>query len=210
MKLLAKEGLAECISAAQSVLEAVDRMAREGPLFHAFWWTHYVCFCALVVVYVWAIQESNNSTTLDTRRNILDQAERCLQHLAQATATNSPSRKYSIILQELRAEAKRKTARPIQEQAHMMATSLIPTTVFDSSQTQESQGVLQNLPAHGVDAAMQMWQPLFGSPIDTATPGLQNFLDDWQTTDWLHLDSSAFGPFPESDNASLAWMNDVS
>ncbi|KAF2023056.1 hypothetical protein EK21DRAFT_119124 [Setomelanomma holmii] len=110
MRTLARQSSNECITAAKSVLEAVDRMAKEGRLFHAFWWTLYVCFCALVVVYVWAIQESNDDSTVDERRKILDNAERCLGHLAQATATNSPSRKYSIILQELRAEAKRKTA----------------------------------------------------------------------------------------------------
>lgn len=210
MKSLAKEGLAECISAAQSVLELVDRMAREGPLFHAFWWTHYVCFCALVVVYVWAIQESSDRTSLHERRTILDQAERCLQHLAQATATNSPSRKYSIILQELRAEAKRKTVRPVQEQAHVATVPSISTAVSNNDRPEALHENLQNLTSHEPDAAMQMWQPLFGSPIDTATPGLQNFMDDWQTTDWLHLDSSAFATIPEFNDASMTWMNSVS
>ncbi|RAR11458.1 fungal specific transcription factor domain-containing protein [Stemphylium lycopersici] len=127
MRNLAKDSLAECISAARSVLDAVDRMAREGPMFHAFWWTHYVCFCALVVVYVWAIQETSRaSTSAEDRRNILDQAERCLQHLAQATASNSPSRRYSIILQELRAEAKRKTAIPAEDKTPTLSTTNMP------------------------------------------------------------------------------------
>jgi hypothetical protein len=191
LRALAKESLAECISAAQSVLEAVDRMAQDGRLFHAFWWTHYVCFCALVIVYVWAIQESNNESTLNERRKILDQAERCLSHLAQATASNSPSRKYSIILQELRAEAKRKTARPCQEQ------SIAPPAL--AMNTGSVFGSMHNATQINNDPVQQIWQPLFGSPIDTATPGLQNFLDDWQTTDWLHLDSSAFGPLPDFD-----------
>ncbi|KAF1848175.1 uncharacterized protein K460DRAFT_403470 [Cucurbitaria berberidis CBS 394.84] len=207
MRSLAKEGLAECISASQAVLEVVDRMAGEGRLFHAFWWTHYVCFCALVVVYVWAIQESSNSTTLDERRSILDQAERCLQHLAQATALNSPSRKYSIILQELRTEAKRKTARPILD--HSQPTHLPITMVLDGDQVEARADAIQDQAIPDQGTATHMWQPLFGSPIDTAIPGLQNFLDDWQTTDWLHLDSSAFGPLPEFDNASLTWINSI-
>lgn len=115
LRLLARESIKECIKGAQSVLEFVDRMAHESRLFRAFWWTHYVCFCALVVVYVWAIQESHNDPTVAERRKVLDQAEKFLNHLAQATATNSPSRKYSIILQELRAEAKKKTARAIHQ-----------------------------------------------------------------------------------------------
>ncbi|KAH7071537.1 fungal-specific transcription factor domain-containing protein [Paraphoma chrysanthemicola] len=199
MRTLAKQSVAECIMAARSVLEAVDRMAKDGRLFHAFWWTHYVCFCALVVVYVWAIKESNDDSSIDERRKILDHAERCLGHLAQATATNSPSRKYSIILQELRAEAKRKTARPLAPQHPPMVTPApLPS---DAAGLISNQDVAQM----NVDPVQQVWQPLFGSPIDTNGPGLQNFLDGWQTTDWLHVDSSAFGPFPEFDGASMAW-----
>jgi hypothetical protein len=197
MDNLAKDSLAECIAAARSVLEAVDRMAREGRLFHAFWWTHYVCFCALVVVYVWAIQQStHNTASAEDPRGILDQAESCLQHLAQATASNSPSRRYSIILRELRAEAKRETAKLRQNQA-------LASTAADG-------GVPPALDGEAIrEAALQNWQPLSGSPMDMATPGLQNFLDDWQTTDWLDLDASAFGPFPEVDELST-WMNSAS
>ncbi|KAI4624976.1 uncharacterized protein J4E87_005457 [Alternaria ethzedia] len=198
MTALAQDSLTECIAAARSVLEAVDRMAREGRLFHAFWWTHYVCFCALVVVYVWAIQQStHNSASAEDPRGILDQAESCLQHLAQATASNSPSRRYSIILQELRTEAKRKTAIPHREPVLASSAAVnggIPPPL-DGDAIQEPD--------------LQNWQPLFGSPMDMTTPGLQNFLDDWQTTDWLDLDASAFGPFPEVDDIS-AWVNNAS
>jgi hypothetical protein len=204
MRALAKESLAECISAAQSVLETVDRMARESRLFHAFWWTHYVCFCALVIVYVWAIQESNNSLAFEERRQILDQAERCLGHLAQATASNSPSRKYSIILQELRAEAKKKTARQVLERTQSDAAAMAATSYTPANATGLS--TIANITSTNTDIVQQTWQPLFGSPIDTTTPGLQNFLDDWQTTDWLHLDSSAFGPFYGLEDASISWM----
>lgn len=207
MRALAKEGLGECILAAESVLQVVDRMAREGRLFHAFWWTHYICFCALVIVYVWAIQESHNNASLQERRSILDQAERCLQHLAQATATNSPSRKYSIILQELRTEAKRKSAKPAYDQSQSMTAT---AAVTGSDQADLRSGIAQAVPMTNPEDSTQTWQPLFGSPIDSVPHGLQNLLDDWQTTDWLHLDSSAFGPFAEFDNAPLNWMNDVS
>ncbi|KAF1961130.1 hypothetical protein CC80DRAFT_373337, partial [Byssothecium circinans] len=107
---LAQESISECTGAAQSVLHTVDRMARDGKLFHAFWWTHYVCFCALSVIYVWTIQQSDVSDNDRTSHiRVLDLAENCMRHLEQATATNSPSRRYNIILQELCAEAKRKT-----------------------------------------------------------------------------------------------------
>jgi hypothetical protein len=213
MRGLAKESTTECIAAARTVLEAVDRMALEGRLFHSFWWTHYICFCALVVVYVWAIQESGNDTTLNERRNVLDHAERCLQHLAQATASNSPSRKYSIILQELRAEAKRKTVKSAQVFSASTATN---TSVHPDGISTSSSSTVHGIPsATGLvhaDAAVPLWHPLLSSPIDYSTPpGLVNFLDDWQTTDWLDLDSSAFVPCPDLEFASsLALMDNVS
>lgn len=203
LRRLARDSITECIKAAQSVLDAVDRMAREGRLFHAFWWTHYVCFCALVVVYVWAIQESNNGSTIAERRKTLDQAEKCLNHLAQATATNSPSRSYSIILQELRTEAKRKTARALQEPTQ---TANAMTSIASGSDGLHAQLNLPDGETMQDAAVAQLWQPLFGSPVDTSDPGLQNFLDDWQTTDWLDLDSSAFTSLPSYTEASLTWM----
>jgi hypothetical protein len=193
MRVLAKDSLAECIAAARSVLDAVDRVACEGRMFHAFWWTHYVCFCALVVVYVSTIQETcRDSTTASDRQSMLDQAENCLQHLARATASNSPSRRYSIILQELRAEAKRKTAILAQDSAPLSSAA----NIADNSTMLHAEAVTGS---DSSNPTLQMWQPLFGSPMDMTTPGLQDFLDHWQTTDWLDLDSSAFGPFPEMD-----------
>ncbi|KAJ4357248.1 uncharacterized protein N0V89_001823 [Didymosphaeria variabile] len=199
IRALAEQGIDECIVAAQSVLEIVDRMARDGKLFHAFWWTHYVSFCALVVVYVWAIQRKNNDEDAVQRYpGIFDRAERCLNHLAQATATNSPSRRYSIILRELRAEAKKKFGR------------YLPTNV--SSDEFVEQGSHEGL-------AMPIIQPtsaisghedsLFESPSDATTSHIPDFLDDWQTTDWLDLDSSAFGPFPALETESVDWMQEA-
>lgn len=197
MRTLATESLAECISAAQSVLEMVDRMAREGRMFHAFWWTHYVCFCALVIVYVWVIQDSSGVPTITERHKLIDEAERCLSHLAQATATNSPSRKYSIILQELRAEAKKKTTRHLQ--GHN-STSRAPIVGHSTAS-----GEANDAHSSATDHVPQSWPTVFNSPIDTTTPGLQSFLDEWQTTDWLHLDSSAFGSMSEFGNLPLHW-----
>ncbi|KAH8891566.1 hypothetical protein GQ53DRAFT_765108 [Thozetella sp. PMI_491] len=107
------EQIDACIQAAREALEIVDGIASDGTLFHAFWWTHYVTFCALAIVYIWEIQQvlpSPNTAQDRDQRQLFELAERCQTHLAEATATNSPSRRYSIILQELRDEAKQRTA----------------------------------------------------------------------------------------------------
>ncbi|KAF2106530.1 fungal-specific transcription factor domain-containing protein [Lophiotrema nucula] len=186
LRHLANESISECIAAAQDVLENVDRMERDGRLFHAFWWTHYVCFCALVVVYVWAIQRNDREDTHNA--SLFDLAERCLKHLAEATATNSPSRRYAIILQELRTEAKKRTARRS------------PEAIQPPANPRQSGGAQSSVPPNE-------WG--LGSPVslEPTIPSMASFLDDWQTTDWLDLDSSAFGPFPSFDASSIAWTS---
>lgn len=165
-----------CISAAKGVLDTVDYMAREGPIFHAFWWTHYVTFCALVVVYVWEIQQRRMARFRrdnDRRTSLLELAEKCQSHLALATATNSPSRRYAVILEEFRAaatqegpQAKAGSAEGMEGEEEAMAGSLM----------------------QGTDQSFYDPHPL----------------DTWQTTDWLELDSSAFWPNMNFDEA-MTW-----
>lgn len=100
----AEVSVKHCVTAAVTVLRAVDHMATSSPMFHAFWWTHYVTFCALSIAYVWQIQSPRVDCGVNMDQ-LLALAGRCQAHLARATATNSPSRRYSIILEELRSEA---------------------------------------------------------------------------------------------------------
>ena len=100
----AEASIKHCVTAAFTVLRTADNIATSGRMFHAFWWTHYVTFCALSITYVWQIQRPKFDCGVDTAQ-LLKLAERCQTHLAHATASNSPSRRYSIILEELRAEA---------------------------------------------------------------------------------------------------------
>lgn len=168
------------IDAARVVLETVDHMAREGPIFHAFWWTHYVTFCALVIVYVWGIQlrrqrraAGDSDGTKDGWTGLLELAERCQTHLARATATNSPSRRYAVILEEFRlAAASQPASRHDPEH----------NTHVQEAPMQAGERSTQQAPV--VDEHGQVFGTELGILLD---PGL---LDEWQTTDWLELDSS--------------------
>jgi hypothetical protein len=210
----------ECLGAAKSVLESVDGMAHDGPIFHAFWWTHYVTFCALLVTYVWEVQQGRRGKLQESEskhNRLLELASRCQTHLANATASNSPSRRYAIILEEFRTEATRQTARHI-------AATMAGTERDGSNNTMDIQHNLQS------DGLM-----FGGSEYDAlmATQGLNgyavgpNLLDEWQTTDWLDLDSSvsgrpnlsqhkkvpkllilsqAFGPYLDAGLSPISWM----
>lgn len=166
----------ECIKAAKAVLETVDELAQEGPIFHAFWWTHYVTFCALVVTYVWEIRQlrMKNSNPRHDRSMLLELAERCHTHLAHATASNSPSRRYAVILEEFRT---------------VIADSNSRATTYSQEQTAELSDMGQcDLPDHALAVGAMP-----GQEVDIGNASILNdahLFSQWNTTDWLDIDSS--------------------
>ncbi|KAF4837498.1 Activator of stress genes protein 1 [Colletotrichum siamense] len=185
------DSVEECINAAKTALETVDAMASDGTLFHAFWWTPYVTFCALAVVYVWKIQRVGD----DEDKGLFELADRCQNHLAKATTSDSPSRRYSVILEELREEAKGPEAR--QRGPEQGATS----EQAESGQAADPMQV-DDPSALGVAQSGDM-----GAVFQTqGFEGMTNFLAGWETTDWLDLDSSAFATFSNFEGAPVFWM----
>ncbi|KAH8667802.1 fungal-specific transcription factor domain-containing protein [Ilyonectria robusta] len=185
----------ECMGAAKAVLETVDYMAQEGPIFHAFWWTHYVTFCALVVTYVWEIQQRRTGRLIgkQNRAKLIELAERCQTHLARATASNSPSRRYAVILEEFRTAAKNPSTRPV--------TTADP----DQPGPMPAPGQSNGLENHGtLDASSTIAGDLGQVYQDDSTLVYDpRLLDEWQTADWLDLDSSAFWPHVEIDETMI-------
>lgn len=182
-----------CINAAKSVLNTVDDMAREGPIFHAFWWTHYVTFCALVVVYVSEIQQKRIARPRydhEYRTRLLELADKCHSHLALATATNSPSRRYAVILEEFREAA-------TQEGSHMNLGTGATDGVVDGGKEQDEDEEEQQ---------QHQQQAMTGNITQGADQGFYDahLLDEWHTTDWLELDSSAFWPDMNFDEV-MTW-----
>ncbi|KAJ5952746.1 uncharacterized protein N7479_011159 [Penicillium vulpinum] len=104
------ENATECLSATKASLELINKMAGDSTLLHSFWWTHYVIFCALAVVYVWEIQRTTRPTDeIDNQSlgKMFDLAEKCHGHLKRASTGLSQNQRYSVILDELRSEAQR-------------------------------------------------------------------------------------------------------
>ncbi|KAK2059828.1 fungal-specific transcription factor domain-containing protein [Colletotrichum caudatum] len=215
--------VAECVGAARTVLETVDGMAAEGPpIFRAFWWTQYVTFCALLVTYVWDIQRKRlwgrgrlplegEGEGRARHARLMGLAERCQRHLARATASNSPSRRYAIILEEFRTESLGQMARKSQAPA------------LSRQQSHESQGAVTAVDGPGFDtayaaaaaaAAAEDNDDNGSGQVELMGQGDAGFLgfsllDEWETTDWLELDSSAFGPYMGVDANPLAWMPNI-
>ena len=174
-----EQAVEECLSAAQEVLELVDDMAQDGTLFHAFWWTHYVLFCSLSVVYIWKIQMRRMPNPFDfsasrTRdgAGLFQLALRCQQHLADATASSAPNRRYSIILDEMRQEA---VSQPSVD-SHNRQLWLSQNKDHSEFAGNASGGVVEA----DIDASTIL-EPLPGGFIDAD--------NGWQNLDWLDIDS---------------------
>ncbi|KAF9884350.1 hypothetical protein FE257_001863 [Aspergillus nanangensis] len=116
--------LSICLTAARDAIELILSFVRENQLFHAFWYSQYIAFNALSIIYIYLIQVQRGRilpishsyaphTPESALRSPLDEAmlhrlsEKAQYHLADATVRNAPSWKYSTILQGLRRELER-------------------------------------------------------------------------------------------------------
>ncbi|KAJ9139384.1 Zn 2cys6 transcription factor [Pleurostoma richardsiae] len=95
----------ECLRAAMCIAEVVDDLIQTQQMFRAFWFTSYFAFCAVVVLYVYAIQQSS-STSLKYQ-TYLDAATKCQNQRSGFAEKESLAHRYCLVLEELRLEAMR-------------------------------------------------------------------------------------------------------
>lgn len=125
------EHIQKCIDAAEDAMTLVDGLGKQGILIQSFWFTHHVVTMAILVVYIYTIQQHRmSSLSASPAEGIWDPgrvhylfslAESCHRHLAEATRENSPSRRYSIILEELRREVHRQIGSHLKANPHLTA-----------------------------------------------------------------------------------------
>lgn len=109
--------LRSCISNARDTLELVLELVKDRLLYPAFWYTQYIAFNALSIVYIFLIHTKRGriphawlSANADLESQEIDQnslyklAEETQYHLGQATERNSLAWRYNIVLEALRSE----------------------------------------------------------------------------------------------------------
>jgi hypothetical protein len=101
------ESVLECLKAATSIVGIVNDMFEGRRYFRAFWFTHYFAFSAVVVLYIYVIQQ--RSTPREAWRRYFDMAEKCQRQISDQGSNNSFAQRYSIVLEELRVEAMKQT-----------------------------------------------------------------------------------------------------
>ncbi|KAI9155581.1 Activator of stress protein [Paramyrothecium foliicola] len=172
--------VAECISAARDALETIDRMFPDKiAVFHSLWWTPYLTFCALAVVYVWEITQKASGTVEVGDPSLFALAERCQSHLSSAITSDSASRRYSVIIEELRLEARQ----------HFSQSSGPPAGQPGLPQAQQldlaGHPTESNLDSLGGDLGV-----ICEDQEEVNYANAFNPLSQWQATDWLEIDSS--------------------
>ncbi|KAK9855198.1 hypothetical protein MYU51_002503 [Penicillium brevicompactum] len=112
--------LSTCLTAARDAIELILAFVQEKQLFPSFWYSQYIAFNALSIIYLYLIQVQRGRISPANLRFIhnqdgpfdmqLDQStlyrlcETAQAHLADATIRNAPAWRYSAILQGLRRE----------------------------------------------------------------------------------------------------------
>lgn len=119
-----------CITAARDTMELVLEFVDDNQLFTAFWYTQYITFNALSIIYLYLLQvkggriqafhasfELYGATGVKSNESRLQElAETTFHHLARVTVQNAPHMRYAAILEGLRTEVSGSTLTPRQEQ----------------------------------------------------------------------------------------------
>lgn len=103
-----------CLAAAKSTLDTVLAAGLGKHIFQAFWYTQFVCFNALSIVYIWLIQRRHGRLpplAAIGDDELLKLADTVQRYLNEATQANAPSLRYSIVLEELQQEVQRMGSR---------------------------------------------------------------------------------------------------
>ncbi|KAJ5906148.1 uncharacterized protein N7473_003064 [Penicillium subrubescens] len=204
----------KCISAAEDIMTLVDDLAQQNIFVQSFWFTHYVTFCAILVVYIHIIQQHRQATAPSPTagsptdpgklHSLFLLAEACQQYLAEATRKNCPSRRYSIILGELRKEVHRHIGSD--EQASIGTIR----TVFDDKQLVEQRAIAPNTVERTVsfDPPNLDFQSMSGGLPSSDLGASLNGVDDAGLLEnlegsiwWAQLDSWALSSFPNDPSA---------
>jgi energy-converting hydrogenase Eha subunit F len=117
--------IASCLDAAMNIVRVVDTVFASSNLFRAFWFTQYYAFCAVVVLYIYRIQQ--HLETPGTCEGYFSAGQKCQRQLETISQSDCLARRYCLVLEELRLEAMRQTNSPLGLDAQQQQTTAAAT-----------------------------------------------------------------------------------
>uniref|UniRef100_A0A8H7N520 Xylanolytic transcriptional activator regulatory domain-containing protein n=1 Tax=Bionectria ochroleuca TaxID=29856 RepID=A0A8H7N520_BIOOC len=91
-----------CLNAAMNIMAKFDELNSVGQLYNTFWFSLYFAFCAVVMVYVYAIQQRHSPP--ESYMNAFQVATKCQSQIMSIAMPGSLAHRYGLVLQELRLE----------------------------------------------------------------------------------------------------------
>ncbi|KAJ6024667.1 hypothetical protein N7540_005464 [Penicillium herquei] len=181
------EYLRSCVITARKTLELILDLAKENQFFHSFWYTQYIAFNALSILYIYIIHSckgrishewvfSDASYTAQAGVLVFDQisfyelAERTQDYLRQVTEKNALAWRYAVVLDALRSESKSLLYRESSGEDYQMITSQ-----FEAAQ----QPGLSHAEPLGHDVSTDRFMATEQPPVDWE--GLQASMTDLAT-----------------------------
>jgi hypothetical protein len=101
--------ISTCLDAAMSIVRVVDDVFKSSNLFRSFWFTQYYAFCAVVVLYIYRIQQ--HLVTPGKCEGYFSAGMKCQRQLESVSETDCLARRYCLVLEELRLEAVRQVGK---------------------------------------------------------------------------------------------------
>ncbi|KAJ3526857.1 hypothetical protein NM208_g10982 [Fusarium decemcellulare] len=102
---LTNEHVQRCLEAAMNIVAKIDDLHSGGQLYNTFWFSHYFAFSAVVMLYVFAIQQRHAPP--ETYLPAFHAATRCQSQITSIAIPGSLAQRYGVVLQELRVEVLR-------------------------------------------------------------------------------------------------------
>ncbi|KAJ5701318.1 hypothetical protein N7488_008866 [Penicillium malachiteum] len=132
--------LQSCVITARKTLELILDLAEKNEFFHSFWYTQYIAFNALSILYIYIINSckgriphewvfSGASNTAQAGPFLFDQmsfyklAERTQHYLRQVTEKNALAWRYAVVLDALRSKFKSLLYHESSREDYQMITS---------------------------------------------------------------------------------------
>jgi hypothetical protein len=134
-----------CLEAAMGIVRAVDDIFMSSNLFRSLWFTQYYAFCAVVVLYIYRIQQ--HLQTPGECKGYFGAAKRCQTQLESVSETDCLARRYCVVLEELRLEAARHTNCRVAEASEAISdtTPVPPGSSATNEQIENTSALLPQL-----------------------------------------------------------------
>ncbi|KAM0426027.1 hypothetical protein ACHAPT_008658 [Fusarium lateritium] len=85
-----------------NIVAKIDDLHSNGLLYNTFWFSHYFAFSAVVMLYVYAIQQRHAPP--ETYLPAFHAATKCQAQITSIAMPGSLGQRYGVVLQELRVE----------------------------------------------------------------------------------------------------------